>query len=213
MKALPLIVAALAVSTEAHAAITAFAFQSSRSSWVGKGESYTITENHTDFFFRLQSVSDRYFSMLIASKNSPFGPDWNPGSGEAYNYWIVQMATPDGVTFTEGLYLDTARHPFQDPGQPGLTFSGNHRGNNRNGGFFKVLEVGFDPDGHINQFAADFTQYGETRPERWTMGQVRFNSTIPIPEPAAPLLFATGALLGLSMRKRTQTPPQPAPTR
>jgi len=42
-----------------------------------------------------------------------------------------------------------------------LTFSGNHRANNRNLGFFEVLEAAYDPFGALESFAVDFTQYGE----------------------------------------------------
>ena len=48
---------------------------------------------------------------------------------------------PFNEVLSPGVYSDTARFPFQDADQPGLTLSGNHRGNNRNGGFFEVFEA------------------------------------------------------------------------
>jgi len=180
-------------------------FESSEQSWVGQGESFTVTPDDGYIFSGGGARFDNSLSFRIASLNSPFGPDWNPGSGDPYNYWRLDLAAPFDQLLSVGLYNDTARYPFQDDAQSGLTFSGNHRGNNRNSGFFEVLEISFDGIGNIGTLAVDFTQYGETNPDWWINGQLRYNSDAPlaaVPLPASMWLFFIGLLflIGLKMK-------------
>jgi hypothetical protein len=125
-----------------------------------------------------QSSNQAYF--LIASRNSPFGPDFDPRSGEVYHYWMLDLAAPAGQALDVGIYTGAARYPFQSPNQPGLTFAGDHRGNNQNAGFFQILEIARKPTGEIERIAVDFTQYDEGIESRWVVGQLRFNSAIPV---------------------------------
>ena len=124
-------------------ALTMFSFDSSPSSWVGQGESVYVTPED-DYLFTVRQGTLNHVSIRIASLNSPFVPEWDPSSGQEYNYWTLDLAAPSDDPLDLGFYADTARYPFQDEYQPGLTLSGNHRGNNRNGGFFEILEIAFD---------------------------------------------------------------------
>lgn len=182
-------------------------FESSKSSWVGQGESHTVSPNDGYIFSGGQARFDNSLTFRVASLNSPFGPEWDPLSGERYNYWSLDLAAPFDQVLGLGLYENTARYPFQANDQPGLTFSGNHRGNNRNSGFFEILEISFDNLGNVGSLAVDFTQYGETNMDWWINGKFRFNSDIPIsgatvPEPSVIYLFAIGMIAFLWKRIR-----------
>jgi hypothetical protein len=179
-------------------------FDSAERSWVGQGQSFTVTPADDYLFTSYTSSFDESLHFQIASRNSPFGPDWDPGSGEEYHYWTLDLEAPFGLPLFVGRYENTARWPFQHASQPGLTFSGDHRGNNRNGGFFDVLEVSIDSAGTIERFAVDFTQYGEQRLDWWLTGQLRYNSTIEqaIPEPSSGLLLLVGLLSASFARRR-----------
>jgi len=181
-------------------------FESSDQSWVGQGESYTVSPSDGFIFSGGELRFDNSLSFRVASLNSPFGPDWNPSSGDPYNYWTLDLAAPFDQVLSAGLYNNAARYPFQDDAQPGLTFSGNHRGNNRNSGFFEILEISFDDIGDVDSLAVNFTQFGETNPDRWINGHLRFNSDISlysVPEPASIALFGLG-LVGLIFSKKNK---------
>lgn len=175
-------------------------FEASPQSWVGRGQSFTVTPDD-DYLFSSSVGFGNSLHFLVASLNSPFGPDWNPGSGEEYHYWNLDLSAPFGQPLTLGRYENTARWPFQAVNQPGLTFSGDHRGDNRDSGFFDVLEIAFSPSGNIERFAVNFTQYGEENLDWWLNGQLRYNSSIPltssVPEPSTLSLMLLGSLLAL----------------
>lgn len=125
------------------------------------------------------------------------------------NFWSLEFVAPtynpitntnDGNDLAIGFYDQATRFPFNSPMRPGLDFSGNGRGNNQLGGWFRVLDVAYASDGEVDRFAVDFRQFDEseamTGPS--TYGSLRINSTIPInpvPLPTAWVLFATGILL------------------
>jgi hypothetical protein len=58
-------------------------------------------------------------------------------------------------------------------------------------GSFNILEASYGPNGEVISFAADFEQFDWTG-ARALYGQIRHNSTIPIPEPATIFLAAVG---------------------
>lgn len=172
--------AALAVVANTAMASMILSFESSDRSWVGQGESHTVTPSDGYIFSGGELRSDNSLRFLVASLNSPFGPDWNASSADPYNYWTLALSAPFDQLLDVGYYGNTARYPFQNANQPGLNFSGNHRENNTNSGFFEILEISFDALGDIESLAVDFTQYGETSQDRWINGRLRFNSTIPL---------------------------------
>jgi hypothetical protein len=172
------IAAAILLAVNSASAATIFTFDSSPISWVGQGESIYVTPDD-DYLFT-PSGDLNHVSVLIASYNSPFGPEWDPSSGDPYNYWRLDLTAPFDDPLGIGLYENTARYPFQDNDQPGLTLSGNHRGNNRNSGFFEILDIDFSEEGLLNSLAVDFTQYGEEQESRWITGSLRLNSDVAV---------------------------------
>lgn len=182
-------------ASPAHATFI-LSFDSAPGSWVGQGESRYITQ-------------DDGYSLQVRDLHG-HGVEFYINNPDIRDYWNLQLAAPNGDPLVVGLYENTARWPFVDPDQAGLTFTGNYRGNNRNAGFFEVLEIEYDPFGTLTSFAADFTQYGEENLDWWIIGSLRFNSAIPIggsttvPEPTVFVLLLVG-LMGLAFNSRHDT--------
>lgn len=186
-------------------ALTMFSFDSSPSSWVGQGETICVTPEDS-YLFTVDQSTLNHVSIRIASLNSPFGPEWDPSSGAEYNYWTLDLAAPFDTPLEIGFYDNAARYPFQDEDQPGLTLSGNHRGNNRNGGFFEILEITID-DNALVSMSVDFTQYGEEMESNWITGSLRYNSNemAPVSEPTTLILCGAGLVGILSQKKRKKS--------
>jgi hypothetical protein len=159
---------------------TVLYFESTPESWVGHG----ITLHAT--------IEDGY--VFGASRNFDNGVNFTITRASPHDHWELNLAAPFNATIVPGLYEGAARFPFQDADQPGLTFSGNHRGNNRNAGFFEVFEAIYSPSGAVERFAVDFTQYGEENPNWVVWGKMRYNSEVPIPEPTTVALLCAGVV-------------------
>lgn len=122
------------------------------------------------------------------------------------NYWNFEFAAPtydpatntnDGQPLKVGLYTGAQRFPFNSPTKPGISISGNGRGNNTQTGWFNVLEIAYDDAGTLNKFAVDFKQFDESNETIGLYGSLRFNSSIAItavPEPDALALLGVGGL-------------------
>ena len=182
------VLALLCCATDDSMAATVLYFESSPSSWVGHGMTLHVTDQ------------DGY--SFTAKRNYDNGVNFSISSETPHDHWHLNLAAPFEETIAPGLYEDAARFPFQDYDQPGLTFYGNHRGNNQNAGFFEVFEAVYTPTGAVERFAVDFTQYGEGNPDRWINGMVRYNSDVPIPEPTTVFLLAFGSLELLRRKRR-----------
>lgn len=195
----------LAFTSFAHASYI-LSFESAPGSWVGGGKSFTVTPDDGYTFSSNNTVYwDKSLHLLIAGHNSAYGSGSDPTSNDAYHYWTLELSDPYDAALSVGLYENAARWPFQGVGQPGLTFSGDHRGNNLNSGFFNILDIGFNDLGLLTRLAVDFTQYGETNPDWWLTGSLRFNSDVPLPvsvtEPASLILAMMGMLGLITSRK------------
>jgi hypothetical protein len=81
----------------------------------------------------------------------------SPGS----SFWNLHFASDDGLELEPGLYLDAQRWPFQDPGHPGLSVSGEGRGCNTLTGEFTVTSAVYDYYGVPAVYAASFEQHCE----------------------------------------------------
>jgi hypothetical protein len=69
-------------------------------------------------------------------------------------------------------------------------------------GSFQVLELTKNPNGSIASFSADFVQFDEGNLSAENDGHIRYNSSLPLPEPAIGTFLACGLLLITSRRRR-----------
>jgi hypothetical protein len=172
----------LATNNSAPAATTALAMQSDPGDWVGQGLSY-----HFD-------LSNSTFQVTPGLTHIAFYITPQPSTGSIF--WYVDFDTSSLSTpLATGLYLDAERSPFQSSGHPGMDIRGDGRGSNTLNGHFEVLELDFSNLNAI-KFAANFEQHSEgASPALY--GQIRYNSTIPVPEPSTLLIAAMVAIVGL----------------
>ncbi len=141
------------------------------------------------------------------------------------NYWRFEFVAPtydpatntnDGNPLEVKFYDNATRFPFNSPTRPGLSFSGNGRGNNTLGGWFDVLEIEYGTQNDILKLAIDFRQFDESESMSGpsTFGSLRINSDIAlnftgeplsqVPVPGAVWLFGSGliGLVGLAKRRK-----------
>jgi hypothetical protein len=147
------------------------AFKSQAGDYIGRGETFTVTEEDGTF---------------EGSRTS--------GGGAAVRFhgdtwWDAGFDPAEGAApLAIGTYRDAQRWPFQEPGHPGLSVSGDGRGCNTVSGRFEVLEAVFSgPD--LVRLAIDFEQHCEGwKPALF--GSVRFQSAVPI-VPRKPSAYAS----------------------
>jgi len=165
----------LAGSLQPAQAATSLSFLSSPYSYVGGGETVSAgPDNGFDI-----GVHGDPFTMLSFSIAEPWTPEG------LSRYWNLELAAPKDASLSVGSYANATRWPFQETTAPGLTFSGNYRGNNRLTGSFNILESNVADDGTFS-FAVDFLQYDEESTNAWIKGAIRYNSEVPVnltPEP------------------------------
>lgn len=165
----------LAGSLQPAQAATSLSFLSSPYSYVGGGETVSAgPDNGFDI-----GVHGDPFTMLSFSIAEPWTPEG------LSRYWNLELAAPEGASLSVGSYANATRWPFQETTAPGLTFSGNYRGNNRLTGSFNILESNVADDGTFS-FAVDFLQYDDESTNAWIKGAIRYNSEVPVnlnPEP------------------------------
>lgn len=147
---------------------TVLSFTSSPQTFVTRGQSVTITPTNG---YRITAVYDGTLRFDCQNTN------------DVDTYWIIDFQAPLKGLLTPGLYFGAERTGFQPSGSPGLDFFGEGRDNNFLIGSFKVLEATYDTNTNIISFAADFLQYDNGYPFEWSQGSVRFNSTVPYPQP------------------------------
>jgi len=171
---------------------TVLYYISSPFSWVGGGETVTVTRADGFGFF-----ASRNYDQGVSFYINDFATNPDP---QSERWWSIDFAAPYNVPLQLGHYADATRFPFQDPPYPGLNFSGNGRGNNTLLGYFDVYETLYGVHDEVLSFAADFVQYDEGFEDAWNRGSIRYNSSIPIPEPSTLLLISFG-LVGLLTHK------------
>lgn len=152
-------------------------YLSSPYSWVGGGETVSVSSEDGFAITAYPSGNGIAFAINDFASNPDF---------QTTRWWNLNLSTGQEQPLTVGSYAGATRHPFNEPGTPGLDFSGNGAGNNTLTGSFEVLETNLADDGTLLSFAADFVQYDEGSKNGWSKGAIRFNSDLPItltPEP------------------------------
>jgi len=124
-------------------------FVSDPGDYIGAGQTRSFT---------LDTAS---FSSRSGQNGGSFGVTVFPFAG---GFWFLDIAAPQGAQLVPGAYEGAVRYPFQGPGQPGLSLSGDGRGCNTLTGRFDVLEATFGPNGFIERFHATFEQHCEGGP-------------------------------------------------
>jgi uncharacterized delta-60 repeat protein len=130
--------------------------------FVGNGQTYDLTSATTSF-----SANTNFDNGVSVVAQQP---------GVLGEFWHLDFAAADEAPLTTGTYLDAMRFPFQDPGHPGLSVSGDGRGANTLTGRFTVFDLGKDASGNVTRFAAAFEQHNRGNPPA-LIGWVMFNST------------------------------------
>ena len=115
--------------------------------FIGQGQTHTYT--HADGSF-------------TANRNGAGGVSISfDHATQAGIWWDLSFAAADDVELTVGDFENAQRYPFQDPGHPGLSFSGSGRGCNTLTGEFQVHSKTSDLFGVPRQFDASLEQHCE----------------------------------------------------
>jgi len=162
-----------------------FYFTSSPGSWIGAGQTITLSSPSTSF------SASRYYDQGAYS-------DAVTLSAGGYDFYVVE---PNYTLPTVGFYNAT-RWPFMGTGA-GMALLSPGRGDNTLTGWFNVLQADYDSGGNVVSFAVDFLQNDEGNTANWVSGSWRYNSTIPVPEPSGAALFTLGTAAVLVLRKKT----------
>ena len=189
-----------------------FYIETSPLSTVGRGETITLASPDATF------TTYRFFDQGVNTNGV------NIRAGDEGRTLDLTLVGPNNSLPTVGFYDNATRFPFMGQG-PGLTLISQAGGYNTVNGWFNVLQADYNADGSVRAFAVNFEQHGEGNSVMWERGAVRYNSPIPIPEPAAIALPILLALLrrrprGVSSRIRSAadatgllTPPPARSTR
>jgi hypothetical protein len=132
---------------------------------------------------------------------------------DSTNNWSMYFVGPDETVPVVGDYPNATRWAFNGNGA-GLSWIGDGRGDNTSTGNFQVLDATFDPSGNLLSFAADFTQYDEGISNEWNIGLIRYNSSVPLPEPRGLGLWIAIVpifLVAYGRNLRRSQPPSGAP--
>jgi hypothetical protein len=133
-------------------------FISQSGDYIGQGRTYATT-NTGDF-----SISGGPTLITVGA----FGFDF-------------YFAGPGGAALTVGVYLNSARWPFNGSA-PGLDISGNGRGCNTECGSFQVLELHTDGSGLVDRYWVTFSNKCECYNAPMT-GEIRYHSQLAPPTP------------------------------
>ncbi|HOX09464.1 MAG TPA: hypothetical protein PLA52_02340 [Candidatus Omnitrophota bacterium] len=174
-------------------ASTVFYYTSSPESWVGQGESATVTPNDGFAF-----IVERNYCNGVSFHINNFTPI--PDINNMIS-WHLNFAAPYNVVLQPGQYENAIHFTYQYSEYPGLAFYGKGRANGSISGYFNVYEAVYGDNDEVISFAADFMQYDEGVEDAWSMGGIRYNSDYPIPESSTIMLLLAGfSLIGLKAK-------------
>jgi hypothetical protein len=174
--------AAAATTTPARAA-DIFYFTSTPGSWIGQGQTLTLTP-------------------VTATRTFNLGAYTNTVKFSAGGYEL-DLVGPNNTLVGPGFYNNAYRWPFNDS-RPGMWMTAPGRGDNDISGWFNILQADYNTDGTVQAFAVDFKEYDETSTTNWTTGSVRYHSSIPTPEPGAGFAMLLCAVALLPKRRARQ---------
>jgi hypothetical protein len=122
---------------------------------------------------------------LLDSDSYYFTESVGTGSAHVYvngihnsEWWYLDFSNGLNVPLAPGTYDGAVRWPFNPPGVPGLSVSGDGRGCNTLTGSFIVSEIEVGPLNLIQHLAVDFEQHCEGAPPA-LFGSVRVRSSAP----------------------------------
>jgi hypothetical protein len=152
--------------TASHApAQSALYFSGTANSWVTHGETELITPANGAITFNNGYSYDQGLHLNITTT-----------AGEN---WALDIGTSNRGPLTVGFYTNATRFPFNNGSTPGLSFTGNGRGDNQVAGWFNVLGVTYSNSTLISA-SVDFVQYDETLLYEKTSGFIRYNTNATI---------------------------------
>ena len=133
---------------------------------------------------QLFTPADSSFSASLQPGGSLFSASLFPSAG---GFWFVDIAAPSGQPLVAGSYTGATRWPFNQPGEPGLSISGDGNGCNTLTGQFDVNDVQFAPTGELLVFDATFEQHCEGGTAA-LFGRIRIENQPPPPDTTPPVL-------------------------
>ena len=151
-------------------ATTSLVMNSEKGNYVGQGKTYNFTPDNGNFG---------------ASRTYPSNKTSNNGVQISYNEpesggsrWSLSFAAAFNTPLETGkTYTNAIRFPFQDFNQPGLSVSGEGRGNNKLTGEFTVNQVIYGLNDKITSFDANFEQLGQSDTGVLN-GRIKYNATL-----------------------------------
>jgi hypothetical protein len=104
---------------------------------------------------------------------------------DTFQFYSIDLGSANSARLVPGSYEGAAiAGSFQDPAHPGLAFTAENRSCNTVTGRFDLLEAVYDGFGGVLQLAVNFEQHCNGAAPA-LLGQIRFNSDIPIVKPVA----------------------------
>ena len=177
--ALSLAAGFLLMAASAARSQSSFYFSGSASSWVSHGITELITTTNGTIVFNSGYSYDHGLHLNI-----------NTTSGQ---YWSLDCGAIDRGQLHVGLYTNATRFPFNNGSSPGLSFTGNGRGDNNVTGWFNVLSIAYSNNVLVSA-AIDFVQYDEGILTEKTSGYIRYNTVTSLGPDFTTAIITNGAI-------------------
>lgn len=174
----------LAFSNQLSDVATGIYMYSETGDYIGQGRTYTFTPA----------------SGTIGAQRNKNGVNISY-RGLGTDFWSYNFEAPLDLPFAAGDFGDATRFPFNSPTKPGLSISGAGRSSNQLIGDFLVLESVFGPAGEVERLDVIFEQHSEGATPA-LFGRVRYNASLPVPEPGAGVLCLLGFGVAAARRRR-----------